>query len=41
MDRYSKRLITINEAMGRSSDPEELRNMMVNAGVIKHTTMPR
>jgi len=30
-----RRLITMDEAMGRSSEPDELRQMLVNAGVAK------
>jgi twitching motility protein PilT len=36
LNLYTRRLITLQEAHGRSSDPDELRHMMVNAGVIKH-----
>lgn len=30
---YQRRLITLEEALGRSSDPDELRQMMTNAGM--------
>ncbi len=39
MNLYAKRQITVDEAFGRSSDPEELRQMMVNSGAIR--TRPR
>jgi twitching motility protein PilT len=32
---YARRLITLEEAMGRSPDPDELRQMFINAGVVK------
>ena len=32
MALFQKRLVSLDEALGRSSDPEELRNMMQNAG---------
>jgi twitching motility protein PilT len=35
---YSKRIITLDHAFGRSSDPEELRQMMVNAGALRPST---
>jgi twitching motility protein PilT len=35
MNLYSKRLITLEEALGRSQEPDELRQMMVNAGVMR------
>lgn len=35
MSLFARRLITLDEAFGRSSDPEELRQMMVNAGAMK------
>jgi twitching motility protein PilT len=30
---FSKRLITLEEAMGRSSDPDELKNMLTSGAV--------
>jgi twitching motility protein PilT len=35
MSLCSRRLITIEEALGRSQEPDELRQMMVNAGVLR------
>lgn len=35
LNLYSRRLITVEEAIGRSSEPDELRQMMVNAGLLK------
>ncbi|MEE9614240.1 MAG: ATPase, T2SS/T4P/T4SS family, partial [Thermodesulfobacteriota bacterium] len=35
MALYSRRAITLDEAVGRSSDPSELRQMMTNAGILK------
>ena len=35
MALYTKRLITLDDAFGRSSDPDELRQMMVNAGAMR------
>jgi len=35
MNLYSRRLITLEEALGRSQEPDELRQMMVNAGVMR------
>ncbi|MFZ3073492.1 MAG: type IV pilus twitching motility protein PilT [Thermodesulfobacteriota bacterium] len=35
MSLFSRRLVTLDEAFGRSPDPEELRQMMVNAGAMK------
>ncbi|MBI5641885.1 MAG: type IV pilus twitching motility protein PilT [Deltaproteobacteria bacterium] len=35
MNLYSRRLITLEEALGRSSEPDELRQMMINAGVLR------
>ncbi|MBE7415273.1 MAG: type IV pilus twitching motility protein PilT [Deltaproteobacteria bacterium] len=32
---YSRRLITLEEALGRSSEPDELRQMLANAGVLR------
>jgi hypothetical protein len=31
----ARRLITLDDALTRSPDPEELRQMMINAGVIR------
>jgi len=36
---YSKRLITLEEAMGRSSDPDELKNML-SSGTVRAPTAP-
>ena len=36
MSLYSRRLITLEEALGRSQEPDELRQMMVNAGVMRN-----
>ena len=35
MGHFMKRSITLDEALGRSSDPDELRTMLANAGAIK------
>ncbi len=35
MNLYSRRLITLEEALGRSSEPDELRQMLANAGVLR------
>jgi twitching motility protein PilT len=35
MGHFMKRAITLDEALGRSSDPDELRTMLANAGAIK------
>ncbi len=35
MNLYSRRLISLEEAIGRSSEPDELRQMMGNAGMLK------
>ena len=35
MNLYSRRLITLEEALGRSQEPDELRQMMVSAGVMR------
>ncbi|HHL39478.1 MAG TPA: PilT/PilU family type 4a pilus ATPase [Deltaproteobacteria bacterium] len=35
MTLFSKRLITAEDALGRSSEPDELRQMMVNAGLLR------
>lgn len=35
MNLYSRRIITLEEALGRSQEPDELRQMMVNAGVMR------
>jgi twitching motility protein PilT len=36
---YGKRLITLEEAVGRSSDPDELRNMLAS-GTVRAPTAP-
>jgi twitching motility protein PilT len=41
MSLYSRRLITIEEAFGRSSDTDELRQMLVNAGALSPKAAPR
>ncbi len=40
LDLYIRRLISLEDALGRSSDPDELRQMMSNAGVLR-TTAPK
>ncbi len=35
MNLYARRLITLEEALGRSQEPDELRQMMINAGVLR------
>ncbi|MCK5235731.1 MAG: type IV pilus twitching motility protein PilT [Deltaproteobacteria bacterium] len=40
LDLYVKRVITLDEAFGRSSDPEELKQMMVNAGAMRGGSAP-
>lgn len=40
MSLYSRRLISLEEALGRSSEPDELRQMMVNAGVLRSNMPP-
>jgi twitching motility protein PilT len=31
----ARRLVTVEEAMGRSSDPDELKNLLTNAAVAR------
>lgn len=38
MNLYSRRLISLEEALGRSPEPDELRQMMVNAGALRPGT---
>lgn len=40
LNLYSRRLITLEEALGRSQEPDELRQMMVNAGVLRAGAPP-
>jgi twitching motility protein PilT len=35
MSLYARRLITIEDALGRSSDPDELKQMLANAGALR------
>ncbi len=35
MSLYSRKLITLEEALARSQEPDELRQMLVNAGVLR------
>lgn len=35
MNLYSRRLISLEDALGRSQEPDELRQMMANAGVMR------
>jgi len=35
LNLYQRRLITLEEAIGRSQEPDELRQMMSNAGILK------
>ncbi|MBI5492195.1 MAG: type IV pilus twitching motility protein PilT [Deltaproteobacteria bacterium] len=35
MNLYARRLVTLEEALGRSQEPDELRQLMVNAGVLR------
>ena len=35
MNLYTRRLITLEETLGRSSEPDELRQMLINAGALK------
>lgn len=35
MNLYTRRLISLEDAIGRSSEPDELRQMMANAGAIR------
>ncbi len=37
---FSKRLITLEEAMGRSSDPDELKNILASGGGVRTPTAP-
>jgi twitching motility protein PilT len=37
---FARRLITIDEALGRSSDPEELRNMLAGSGAVAPRPQP-
>jgi twitching motility protein PilT len=37
---FARRLITIDEALGRSSDPEELRNMLAGGGAVAPRPQP-
>jgi len=37
---FARRLITIDEALGRSSDPEELRNMLASSGAVAPRPQP-
>lgn len=37
---YQRRLISLDEAIGRSSEPDELRQMMSNAGVLRGQGRP-
>ncbi|GMR04777.1 MAG: type IV pilus twitching motility protein PilT [Thermodesulfobacteriota bacterium] len=39
MELYSKRLISLDEAIGRSQEPDELRQMFANSGVVS-SSMP-
>jgi twitching motility protein PilT len=32
---FQKRMITLEDAIGRSSNPEELKQMLVNAGALR------
>jgi twitching motility protein PilT len=38
---FGRRLITIDEAMGRSSDPEELKNLLSNASARAQAPLQR
>ncbi len=40
MNLYSRRLISLDEAMGRSPDTDELRQMMINAGAMRSRVAP-
>jgi len=40
MGLFARRLITLEEAFGRSTDPDELRQMMTNAGVMRTRIPP-
>jgi twitching motility protein PilT len=37
---YSRRLITLDDAMGRSTDPDELKQMMANGAAMGQTRRP-
>lgn len=37
---YQRRLITLEEALGRSQEPDELRQMLVNVGALRPGTPP-
>jgi twitching motility protein PilT len=37
---YGKRLITLEEAMGRSSDPEELKNLLASGAAMRGPGTP-
>jgi twitching motility protein PilT len=36
----AKRLVTAEEAMGRSSDPEELKNLLTSGGAVRAAPTP-
>jgi twitching motility protein PilT len=38
---YTKRLITMDDALGRSSDPEELRTLINQGGAAPSAQRPR
>jgi twitching motility protein PilT len=38
---FAKRLITAEEALGRSSDPDELKNLLQNGGGMRPPGPPR
>lgn len=40
LNLYQRRLITLEEAIGRSQEPDELRQMMSNAGILKPVMSP-
>ncbi len=40
LNLYQRRLISLEEAIGRSQEPDELRQMMSNAGILKSTIAP-
>jgi twitching motility protein PilT len=37
---FTKRLITLEEALGRSSDPEELKNILASGGGTRPPAAP-
>ena len=37
---YARRLITLEEAIGRSSDPEELKNLIANGAARRPAAPP-